>query len=123
MRASSPRPTILLVDDDAALRVALKFSLELEGFAVETFESGEALLLRGVPAGPTCLVLDYKLGGIDGLETLQQLRARGFDTPAVIVTGHLNPAVRQAIATAGATIVYKPLMGDALVGEIRAALP
>ena len=58
-----PPPMLLLVDDDPAVRASLQFSLELEGFAVETFDSGETLVARNSPARHDCLVLDYRLLG------------------------------------------------------------
>lgn len=116
------RPIVVLVDDDAALRTALKFNLEIEGFEVQTCESGEALLLRELPTGSACLVLDYNLPGITGLEALTQLRDRRVDLPALIITSNPPLKVRNGILAARASLVEKPLLGDALVGSIRAAL-
>jgi FixJ family two-component response regulator len=110
------------VDDDAALRTALKFSLELEGFDVETFESGEALLLRDDPSGSVCLVMDLNLPGIDGLGVLRELRGRGINAPALLITSHPRPTVRAGAAAIGAVIVEKPLLGDHLVGAIHHAI-
>ena len=116
------RPIVLVVDDDAAVRAALAFALDLQGFDVVTFESGEALLLRDLPTGDACLVLDQRLPGISGLETLRQLRARQVKLPAIFMTSHPQPAFREAAAIEGAPIVEKPLIGDALMTSIRAAL-
>ena len=120
--STDPRPTIILVDDNAALRAALKFNLEIEGFQVETCESGEALLLRDLPTGRACVVLDYNLPGITGLDALSQLRHRHVDLPALIITSTPSLHVRERIRAAGADLVEKPLLGDALVGGIREAL-
>lgn len=117
-----PAPKVLLVDDDRALLDALRFSLELEGFDVETYSSGEALLLREDPPAGGCLVLDEKLPGVGGLATLGQLRARNVELPALLITSHPNPALRAAAAKAGVRIVEKPLLGDALVESIRSAM-
>lgn len=116
------RPTVVLVDDDAALRTALKFSLEIEGFAVETCESGEDLLDWPLPTADACLVVDYNLTGINGLAALEELRSRKVTLPALLITSHPRLAVRLAAEAAQARIVEKPLLGDALVGEIRSAL-
>jgi FixJ family two-component response regulator len=118
----SPGPIIMVVDDDPAVRRALAFALDLEGFAVETFESGEALLLRDPLKGPGCVVLDERLPGVSGLNTLLQLRARAIDLPAILVTSHPNAAFREAAAQAGAPILEKPLMGETLAAAIRDAL-
>jgi len=115
------RPIVFVVDDDSAVRLALAFALDLAGFPVETFESGEALLLRDPPEN-CCLVIDERLPGVSGLETLRQLRARHVDLPAILVTSHPKPAFREAAAAAGAPILEKPLLGDTLIAAINAAI-
>jgi FixJ family two-component response regulator len=116
------RPLIVVVDDDPAVRGSLTFSLELDGFDVEAFESGEALLMHQLPDRPTCLVLDQKLPGITGLEALDELRARRNDSPAILITSHPPRAVIEAAEKAGVPIVEKPLLGDTLVHDIHRAL-
>lgn len=116
------RPCIFVVDDDAAVRRAFEFALDLEGFSVESFESGEALLLRGAPATPGCLVLDERLPGVSGLDTLRQLRRRSIDLPAILITSHPGPALREAAAQAGVPILEKPLLAETLVAAIHHAL-
>jgi FixJ family two-component response regulator len=116
------RQTVVLVDDDAALRTALKFSLEIEGYQVQACESGEDLLAAPLPMRDACLVLDYNLAGMNGLAALAELRRRNVVLPALLITSHPRPAVRQAAADVDARIVEKPLLGDALLGEIRTAL-
>ena len=120
--AVQKRPLVVVVDDDPAVRGSLTFSLELDGFDVETFESGEALLLRQLPVRPTCLVLDQQLPGITGLEALRQLRARHNQSPAILITSHPKRVVVEAAAQAGVPIVEKPLLGDALLQDIHRAL-
>ena len=117
-----PSATIVLVDDDAALRTALTFMLELDGFTVESFASGEDLLAGALPEPPACLVLDYHLSGMTGVDLLAQVRARGVTTPAVLITSHPSPSVCATAATLDAAIVEKPLLNDALKQQIDAAL-
>jgi len=117
-----PRPVVVLVDDDTALRTALTFSLELEGYDVSACESGEALLAARLPKSHACLVLDYNLTGMNGLAALAELRRRDVRLPALLITSHPHAAMRQAALAARAKIVEKPLLGDALLGEIRSAL-
>jgi FixJ family two-component response regulator len=117
------RPRVLLVDDDVALRMSLEFSLDLEGFEVLALESGEALLLvQSLPVEGACLVLDQNLPGVTGVETLRQLRARGVTLPALLITSHPPPGVREAAKAHGARIVEKPLLGDALTAHIVQAI-
>lgn len=115
-------PSVYLVDDDQALRTALKFSLELEGFDVRTFENGEDLLRARLPHRGGCLILDQNLPGLSGLEALSVLRSRAVNLPALLITSHLAAGLRDTAKTAKATVVEKPLLGDVLVGCIWRAL-
>jgi DNA-binding response OmpR family regulator len=113
---------ILLVDDDPAIRSSLTFALELDGYVVETFENGETLADRTAQADDACLVLDYRLPGLDGLATLALLRSRGVRLPAVIITSNPNRTVRKGAADAGAALIEKPLLCDELSTSIRSLI-
>lgn len=115
-------PRVFIVDDDHAVRLALEFALELQGFDVESCESGEALLLQTLPDWGACLVLDERLPGLSGLATLKHLRIREVLLPAILMTSHPNLALRTAARTAGVPILEKPIFGDALAVAIRSAL-
>ena len=115
-------PRVVVVDDDAAVRTALAFTLEMEGFRVECCGSGEALLQKTLPAGGTCLLIDERLPGISGLEALRRLRSRQVTLPAILMTSHPDRALRSAAKAAGVPILEKPLFGDAMTLAIRAAL-
>ena len=112
-------PMLLLVDDDPAVLASLIFSLELEGFEVEAFDSGESLVAQAKLANPACLVIDYRLPGIDGLSLLRVLRERGETCPAVIITSNPTRSVRQRTTDAGAVLIEKPLLSDGLTIAIR----
>lgn len=115
-------PLVIVADDDAALCAALKFSLEIEGFHVETCDSGEDLLSRDLPTDRACLVIDERLPGLSGLDTLARLRGREVALPAFVITTNPGPVTRRKAGDLGAAIVEKPLLGDALLDTIRAAL-
>lgn len=121
MVAPATQPTVVVVDDDTALRSALKFSLELDGFLVEAHESGAALSNAELPR-KGCLVLDYDLAGVDGLQLLSALRARKVELPAVLIATQPNRSVRLRAAAAGVPIVEKPLLSDALLENVQRAL-
>lgn len=114
-----PPPMLLLVDDDPAVRASLQFSLELEGFAVEAFDSSETLVALNSLTRHACLVLDYRLPGIDGLSLLSLLRERGETCPAVIITSNPTRAMRQRTTESGAVLIEKPLLSDSLTTAIR----
>lgn len=113
---------VLVVDDDPAVRASLKFSFELDGFEVEDFASGEQLADEGAIDDGSCLVLDYRLPGMNGLQLLALLRGRGSRAPAIIITSQPNRKLREQIAAAGAVLIEKPLLCDALTAGIRALL-
>lgn len=110
---------VLIVEDDEALRSAMKFSLEVEGYRVETFQTAEQLLMNA-PSDAVCLILDYFLPGLNGLSLLARLRSMGVDAPAMLITSHPSAILRARAASAGAPIIEKPLMGDAIVRTVNA---
>lgn len=116
------RPSILLVEDDPAVVSALTFSLELEGFEVSAYADGETLLAaRPLPANG-CLVLDYNLPGMNGLNLLEHLRAAHVTLPAILITSNPRNVLRERAARAGVQIIEKPLLTDALRDSVRCAL-
>lgn len=118
---SNAPDVILLVDDDAAVRNALKFSLEMEGFTVRLYATPEALLAEDeLPAG-SCLVIDYRMPAIDGLELVERLRSRGVTLPVFLISGRVTPSLRVRAAGLGIDgVLEKPL--SELVVSIRRVL-
>ena len=114
---------VLVVDDDAAVRAALKFALEVEGFRVQLYDSPEAVLAdRNLPKRG-CLVIDYRMPGIDGIELVDRLRARDVVLPPILISGRVNGQLRCVAARSGlVSVLEKPLSDTALVEGIRAAL-
>lgn len=119
---SADRPTVVLVEDDAGVRKALRFSLEIEGFEVVTCARGETLLELALPKGPACLVLDQRLPGIRGIEALEVLRRRGVEIPAIMITSAPDANLRARALLADARVVEKPLLNDLLLAAIRAEI-
>ena len=112
---------ILLVDDDAAVRNALKFSLEMEGFSVRLYPTPEALLAESdLPAGG-CLVIDYRMPEIDGLELVERLRNRGVALPVLLISGRVTRSLRDRASGLGIKDVLEKPLSD-LAGSIRRVL-
>ena len=116
------RPTVLVVDDDLALRNSLKFALELEGFSVAPYRSASELLAQQKLPQSGCLVIDFKLPDMDGLDLLASLRDRAVRLPAVLITSHPSQNLRRRASAANVPIVEKPLLGNALLDAIHGAL-
>jgi FixJ family two-component response regulator len=112
---------VLVVDDDPAVRNSLKFSLEIEGYSVGVFSSAkEILALRELPEHG-CLLIDYGLPDMTGLDLLERLRKRGVGLPAILITSNPGPILRYRAGEVGVSIVEKPLLGNGLTEAIRNA--
>ena len=124
MAKKSRTRVVLVVDDDAAVRSALRFALEVEGFEVRDYDSPVALLSdRNMPP-LGCFVIDYRMPVMDGLELVAVLRERGIAAPAIIITGRTNKVLEAQAAKLGVRqVLEKPLSDGALVAAIRSALP
>jgi FixJ family two-component response regulator len=112
-------PLVMVVDDDPAVCESLKFSLELEGFAVRTFGSGAALLRNDDFDACKCFVIDQRMPGMTGMELIAKLRDQNILTPAVLIISQPSAALSVRAKIAGVPIVEKPLLGDALFDRIR----
>jgi len=117
------RALVYVVDDDHDVLSSLRFLLEAEGFDVRTFRSGSALLWSSARAGADCLVVDYKMAGIDGLELAGRLRAIGVSTPIVLITGYPDDNIQAKAGSAGVwQVLFKPNLEDSLVECVRRAV-
>ena len=117
------RPAVLIVDDEAGVRSALRGVLEDEGYVVEAVDSGEACLERVAGHTFDVIILDIWLPGVDGLDTLTTLRERRVDAQVVMISGHgsIEAAVR-AIKLGAFDFIEKPLSLEKTVLVVRNAL-
>jgi two-component system response regulator FixJ len=111
---------VLVVDDDAAVRKSIKFALELEGFEVRDFSSAQELLIEESIPPRSCLVVDYYMPGMNGLELVARLREWDKTLPAVLITGS-DDNLRNRAAAFGVIVVDKPMLGGPLLNAVRAA--
>ena len=116
---ASPECTVFVVDDDDSARQALKCLLEAEGFAVQIYSSAERVLDETQVTKNSCLVTDYHMPGMDGLELVDELRIRGNSIPAILVTGDPNQNVRDRAAAAHVPVIEKPNSAKSVVECIQ----
>ena len=116
------RPVVLVIDNDPAVRNSLKFALEIEGFVVRLYPTGAELLDETDMPKSGCLVTDYHLPRMNGLDLLARLRERNVRLPAILIATHPSVTIRDRAAFAGVLLIEKPLLNDTLFQGIRAAL-
>jgi two-component system response regulator FixJ len=115
--------TVIIVDDDAAVRAALKFALEVEGFNVQLYDGPRAVLAAANLPKRGCLVIDYRMPTIDGIELIDELRRRNVALPAILISARVTGALRDLAARSGLTrVLEKPLTDSTLVESIHGAL-
>jgi len=114
---------VYVVEDDEAVRASLVALLELGGWQISEFASGD-LFLAGVEGlKPGCVLLDMRMPGLDGIEVLERLSASGVEWPVVVMTGHPDPTIAAAALHRGAIeFLEKPFSDDDLFEAIERAL-
>ncbi|MER6783085.1 response regulator transcription factor [Streptomyces sp. NPDC000658] len=116
-------PTVLLAEDDRAIRHALERALALEGYRVTAVADGVEALAQAHKNPPDVLVLDVMMPGIDGLQVCRVLRAEGDRTPILMLTALVETADRIAGLDAGADdYVVKPFDVEEVFARLRALL-
>ena len=114
---------IVVVDDDDAVRMSFQALLETAGYRTVLFESGIAFLDSPDTGRASCVLLDVKMPGLDGLEVQRRLSDRGVTLPVVVVTGHGDIAMAvQAMRTGAADFLEKPVGRDRLLSSVARAI-
>lgn len=117
------KPMIYVVDDDYDVRTSLRFLLETEGFEVRTFRSGVALLGSSTRNRADCLVVDYKMAELDGLELAHRLRRLHVSTPIILITGYPDEKISAKASLAGVhQVLLKPNLEGNIVECVRNAM-
>jgi two-component system response regulator FixJ len=116
------KEVIFVVDDDEAVRVSLRNMMESEGFEVCAFSNGHDLLNEASLPATGCLIVDYHMPAMNGLDLVSALRGRGVSIPAILITGNPTKYVRDRAAAIAVLIVEKPLPGTYLLGCVRDAV-
>ncbi len=116
-------PTVFVVDDDAAMRAAIQGLLKSVGLRSETFGIAHEFLRRKQPDGPSCLVLDVSLPGVNGLDFQRELADAGVQIPIIFITGHGDiPMTVKAMKSGAVEFLTKPFQDQDLLDAIHQAL-
>lgn len=110
-----------VIDDDDGLRDALAFLLEVHGFDARFYASADAFL-AALPVETGCVLTDIRMPGLNGLELVRELTARGVTLPVVVMTGHGDiPLAVEAMKAGVVDFIEKPFDDDRLLRALRAA--
>lgn len=120
MMSAGEKDIIFVLDDDEAVRESLKFSLELEGYAVRTCAEGHELLRHPDLVHARCLILDYRMPRMDGFEVLDRLVTQRVGVPVILITSNASDALRRRAERVGVhRVLEKPLSDGALIENIQ----
>ena len=121
--ASTPEPTVYIVDDDPAICDAIASLLDVQGFRTQSFVSGKAFLEVCSPGLQGCILLDLCLPDYSGLDVLHALADRGVTAPVIILTGHGTiQSSSEAFRHGAFDYLEKPFQGQALLQRVIEAL-
>jgi FixJ family two-component response regulator len=116
-------PTVFVVDDDDLVRASIQGMLKSVGLRSETFGTPQEFLRSKRPDGPSCLVLDVRLPGVNGLDFQHQLVDAGIRIPVIFITGHGDiPMTVKAMKSGAVEFLTKPFRDQDLLDAIHQAL-
>lgn len=114
---------VFVVDDDAGMRVSIQGLLKSAGLRSESYGTAEEFLGSKRPDGPSCLVLDVSLPGVNGLDFQHELADAGVQIPIIFITGHGDiPMTVKAMKTGAVEFLTKPFIDRDLLEAIHQAL-
>lgn len=114
---------MFIVDDDAAVRNALSYTVRAAGLRVEAYPNAQAFFEAIDPERPGCLVLDVRMPGMSGLELQEKLEQHGVKLPVIFLTGHGDvPMAIRALKHGAFEFLEKPFDNDVLLARIRDAI-
>jgi FixJ family two-component response regulator len=114
---------VAIVDDDVAVRRALRRLLVLLSYRAIEFASGEEFLASLRETTPSCVLMDQHMPSLNGLDVLHRMQREGRHIPVIIVTGSDQPGLRQkCLDTGAAGYLVKPLRAAEVSSAIRGVI-
>lgn len=121
--SAEANPYVFVIDDDAEVRASIEGLLKSVGLQSAVFATPQDFLNSVRPDGPSCLVLDLRLPGVNGLNFQQELTAAGITIPIVFITGHGDiPTSVRAMKSGAVEFLTKPFRDEELLDAIQQAL-
>ena len=115
---------MIVVDDDASIRGALRRQLQILGFNVLDFGSADEFLASELPDGDACLLLDVYMPEMTGIELCRKMTEAGRSVPTILISGRDDQQTRKIIREAKPIAsLIKPFDEKSLLRAIRKALP
>ena len=115
--------SIVVIDDDDAVRDSVSTLLEAHGFSVRCFASGPEFLQSNFQGTTACLLLDYHMPEMTGVDLLNELKRRGFSYPTILITGLSDAMIQKRAEAAGVlAVLRKPTPQQAILDAVRHAL-
>ena len=123
MTDTAPAGCVCVIDDDVEIRGSIGSLVRSSGFDVGLYETTKAFLAAGVPARPSCLVLDVRLPDDNGLDFQERLATQGIDIPVILITGHGDiPMTVRGMKAGAIDFLPKPFTDDQLLAAVAAAI-
>lgn len=119
---SDKSPTVVIIEDDEDVRASTRALLEAMEYTVWEFQDAEGYLKKTESVQAGCIVLDYNLPGMSGMDLVDTLRRDGVYTPAIIVSANGSSLASRAAKLGIAAVLQKPLAADALSRLLRQIL-
>jgi len=118
-----PNSLVFAIDDDASVRKGLARLLRSAAYKSEIFESASDFLARSPHSGPSCVIVDVRMPGLNGIELQEDLIRHHREEQLVFITGHGDiPICAQAMKAGAVDFLRKPFQGDELLQCIQKAL-
>src|SRR5207249_2666529 len=118
-----PKSLVFAIDDDSSVRKGLARLLRSAGYKSEIFESASDFLARPSHSGPSCVIVDVQMPGINGMDLQETLVQRRREEQLVFVTGHGDiPMCAQAMKAGAVDFLRKPFRDDELLQSVQNAL-
>ena len=119
----SPNAIVFVIDDDPSVRKSLARLLDAARYKTEVFKSASEFLVRSAYAGPSCVIVDVKMPGLDGIAMQEALIEHGRNEQLVFITGHGDvPMCAQAMKAGAVDFLPKPFKPKQLLESVERAL-